>query len=490
VTPKLSVLMIASEVAPWAKTGGLADVLSGLPEALDALGHQVTVVLPKYRGLKVPPSESIVRTVTVGSATFEVGFRLASLPRTRRVVFVDCPPLFDRDGLYSVAGHEFPDNDRRFALLSVAALDLAQHELADRFDIVHAHDWQAGLAPTWLRVDARRWARLSQAGLVFTIHNLAYQGLFPRESVPALGLPWSVFTIESGEFWDRFSFLKAGITSSDIVTTVSPRYALETQQPAFGGGLEGVLSARSDRYVGILNGIDTRSWDPAADPFLPAHYSASDLSGKRVCKRELLERFRLPMGDDAMHRPVVALVARLVDQKGIDLVIDASSSLLELDATWIFLGTGDARYERALRSLAEKYPSRVGVVIGFDEGLAHLIEAGADVFLMPSRFEPCGLNQMYSLRYGTVPVVHAVGGLDDTIQPYTSRALYANGFKFREPTVEALVRTLQQALRLFPDRDAWQRLMRQGMAQDHSWENSAREYVKVYRRARNAAAGR
>src|SRR5262245_34025268 len=374
--------MIASEVAPWAKTGGLADVLSGLPEALDALGHQVTVVLPRYRGLKLPASEAIVRRVTVGLATFDITFHLASLPRTRRVAFVDCPPLFDRDGIYGVGGHEFPDNDWRFALLTVAALDLAQHELADPIDIVHAHDWQAGLAPAWLRVDAKRWDRLARAGLVFTIHNLAYRGLFPPASVPALGLPWSVFTIEGGEFWNQFSFLKAGIAYSDIVTTVSPRYAIETQQPAFGVGLDGVLSARSDRYVGILNGIDTRSWDPATDPFLPAHYSASELSGKRLCKRELLERFHLPIGDDAMRRPVVALVARLVDQKGIDLVIDASWSLLGLDATWIFLGTGDARYEQALRSLAESYPSRVGVFIGFDEGLAHLIEAGADIFLM------------------------------------------------------------------------------------------------------------
>ena len=487
---RLGVLMIASEAAPWAKTGGLADVLSGLPEALDALGHHVVVVLPKYRGITLPPVDSVARVVTVGSSSFDVTFRIASLPRTRRVVFVDCPPLFDRDGFYTVGGRDHPDNDRRFALLSAAALDLAQHELADRIDVVHAHDWQAGLAPTWLRTDPRRWARLSNAGLVFTIHNLLYQGMFPRASVPALGLSWDVFSMDTGEFWNQFSFLKAGVAYSDFVTTVSPRYALETQQPAFGVGMDGVLRARSDRYIGILNGIDTHVWDPATDPLLPANFSAADLSGKQVCKRVLLERFQLPMGDDAMRRPVVALVARLVDQKGIDLVIDASAELLDLDATWLFLGTGEPRYEQALRALAASHPSRVGVSIGFDERLAHLMEAGADIFLMPSRFEPCGLNQMYSLRYGTVPVVHAVGGLDDTIQPYTSRARYANGFKFREPTKDALVRTVGQALRLYPDRETWHRLMLQGMAQDHSWENSAREYVKVYRRARQAAADR
>ena len=482
--------MVASEVAPWAKTGGLADVLSGLPDALDTLGHQVTVVLPKYRSVRLPASESVSRRVLVGQTSYDVVLHTASLPRTRRVVFVDCPPLFDREGYYGTGGHDFPDNDRRFALLSAAALDLAQHELADRVDVVHAHDWQAGLVPAWLRTEPQRWTRVARAGLVFTIHNLAYQGLFPRESVPALGLGWPVFTMEGGEFWDQLSFLKTGINYSDVVTTVSPSYARETREPAFGGGLDGVLRARGDSYLGILNGIDTSLWNPASDPLLPAHFSAGDLAGKRACKRALLERFHLPLGDDALARPLIGMVSRLVDQKGIDLVTAASASLLSLDATWVFAGTGDTRHERSLRELAAAYPARVGVFIGFAEALAHLVEAGADMFLMPSRFEPCGLNQMYSLRYGTVPIVRAVGGLDDTIQPYTSRARRANGFKFREETSEALVRTVQQAVRLFADRHAWGRLMGQGMIEDHSWETSAREYVKVYRRARHASANR
>jgi starch synthase len=254
--------------------------------------------------------------------------------------------------------------------------------------------------------------------------------------------------------------------------------------------MEGVLHALGPRYVGILNGIDTNVWNPSTDPWLPAGYDVHDLSGKVACKRALLERFKLQVGDDVIRRPIVGMVSRLVDQKGLDLVDAAKDALLAMDATWVFVGTGEARYEAALRALAEQHPARVGVYIGFDESLAHLVEAGADMFLMPSKFEPCGLNQMYSLRYGTVPIVHAVGGLDDTIQQHTSRARHANGFKFHEPSAEALVRTVRQAIRLYQDRDIWRQLIHQGMAEDHSWRNSAREYVKVYRRARLDGAAR
>jgi starch synthase len=460
-----------------------------LPAALDELGHRVTVVLPRYRNTQIPAAASVIaRRVSAGSVTTDVVMHLAPLSENRRVAFVDCPPLFDRDGYYGTGGVDYPDNDRRFAVLTTAALDLAQHDLTERVDIVHAHDWQAGLAPVRLRLEPQRWTRVARAGLVFTIHNLAYQGLFPRASVPALGLDWQIFTMDGAEFWGQLSFLKAGITYSDMVTTVSPTYARETRQPSEGSGLDGVLRARGDRYVGILNGIDTRAWDPAADALLPAAFDADHLDGKRACKRALLERFALPVGDDALARPVVGMVSRLVDQKGVDLVLAAFPALLRLDATWLFVGTGDPRYARALQAQAAAHSSRVGVFIGFDEGLAHLVEAGADLFLMPSRFEPCGLNQMYSLRYGTVPVVHAVGGLDDTIQPYTPRARRANGFKFREPTPETLAQTLRHAIRVFSDREAWAQLVRQGMREDHSWGTSAREYVKVYRRARQEAA--
>jgi len=483
--------MIASEVSPWAKTGGLADVVGALPAALGRLGHRTTTVLPKYRRVTIEGASSWTTRITLGAFAHDVTFHLKTIDETRRVVFVDVPALFDRDGFYADRGVEYPDNAERFGMLTVAALEFAEHDRdAWPVDVVHAHDWQAGLAGALLSTAPHRFPRLAHAARVLTIHNLAYQGLFDRDVVPKLGLPWSVFQLESGEFWGRFGFLKTGVAYSDIITTVSPTYAHETQQAEFGAGMEGVLAARASRYVGILNGIDTDVWNPATDPLVPAHFSSVDLAGKARCKRALLERFSLPCGDDVMERPLVGLVSRLVEQKGLDLIERASADLAELDATWVFVGQGEPRFEAFLTAFAAKHPARVGVLIGFDESVAHLVEAGADIFLMPSQFEPCGLNQMYSLRYGTVPVVRAVGGLDDTIQPYTARARRANGFKFREATADALVRTVRQAVRLYHNKAAWVPLMRRGMAADHSWETAAREYGKVYKRAQDLAAAR
>jgi starch synthase len=481
--PQLNILMVASEAAPWAKIGGLGDVVAGLPDALDRLGHRVTCVVPLYRGITLPPSSSFTRSIALGHARHDVTFHVTAVASRRRIVFVDSPPMYDRPGVYGERGIDYGDNDRRFALLSLAALKFAEQD-TDPFDVVHAHDWQAGLVHAFMRIEPSRWTRVARAGLVFTIHNIAYQGLFPPASVPALGLPWDVFRVDTGEFWGQFSFLKTGIAYADFTTTVSPRYALETLRPEFGCGLEGMLQSLNGRYLGILNGIDTNVWNPAADPWLPAAYDVHDLSGKVTCKRALLERFGFPVGDDVLRRPIVGMVSRLVEQKGIDLVYGAKDALLAMDATWVVVGSGEPRYEQALQELARLHPSRVAVFIGFDESLAHLVEAGADMFLMPSKFEPCGLNQMYSLRYGTVPIVHAVGGLDDTIQPHTSRARHANGFKFQDATPEALVRTMRQAIRLYQDRDAWRQLIHEGMTEDHSWRIPAREYVKVYRRAR------
>ena len=488
-SPRLNILLVASEVAPWSKTGGLGDVAGALPSALESLGHDLTVVTPRYRGVPPPAGRRAPRAVAVGGRTFDVICHTAELSDRRRVVFIESEELYGRDGYYGTAAGDYPDNPVRFAVLATAALDHVQAGAVPP-DVVHAHDWQAGLVPTLLAAHPGRWPAVEAAGRVLTIHNLAYQGTFPRETVPHLGLPWRVFALDGGEFWGQFSFLKAGINYSDYVTTVSPTYARETLGVEHGAGLHGVLAAKGWRYSGILNGIDTEVWNPAADRWLPAPFDADDLSGKRDCKRALLDRFGLAVGDDALDRPLVGIVSRLVAQKGIDLVLEAGERLLELDASWTVLGTGDPEFEAALERLAGRAPSRVGVRIGFDEGLAHLVEAGADMFLMPSRFEPCGLNQMYSLRYGTVPVVRAVGGLDDTIRPYTSRARRPNGFKFRRGTPEALVQTLRQAVRLYRDRDVWHRIMRQGMAEDHSWARSAREYVKVYRRARYDAASR
>ena len=483
--------MVASEVSPWAKTGGLADVVGALPDALERLGHSVAIVMPRYRGLTPPEGTTLSRRVQLGAALRDVTMHVSQLSGRRRLVTVDVPSLFDRDGLYGAAGVDYPDNAERFGMLSAAALEFATLEGISRpFDVLHTHDWQAGLVNAFVRSRPDRYGALAAAGLVFTIHNIAYQGLFPRDVVPALGLPWSAFRMDTAEFYGQVSLLKAGIAYSDFVTTVSRRYAQETLQPEFGAGMEGVLRAHEARYVGILNGIDTAVWNPREDPHLAAHFDERDLAGKAVCKRALLDRFRLSVGDDAQARPLIGMVSRLVEQKGLDIVREAAPALMKLDAAWVFIGMGDARYEQFLRDLQAKYPSRVGVHIGFSEELAHQVEAGSDMFLMPSKFEPCGLNQMYSLRYGTVPVVTPVGGLEDTVQPYTARARRANGFKLKGYSAGALVRALRQAVRLFGERDVWQGLMRQGMAADHSWQTSAKEYVKVYRRAREAAAHR
>lgn len=489
-TPRLSILHVASELTPYAKTGGLADVVAALPQALAAFGHSVSIVLPKYRGVSVAPALRTPVELEFGGKRWPAAFEVAELAPQLQLVLLDAPQWFDRDGLYGVGGQDHPDNAIRFAGLAHGALAWAQHSDHARPDILHVHDWQAGLVPALVRTQPERWPRAARAGLVTTIHNLAYQGNFPREVVPQVGLEWKAFTMETGEFWGQLSFLKTGISYSDVITTVSPAYARETLTPEHGAGMDGVLRARADDYVGILNGIDTSAWDPASDRYLPAHFSAEDLTGKRANKRALLERCGLPVGDDAQARPLIGLVSRLVDQKGIDLVMAAMDDLLALDATWVFVGSGDAGYESRLKALAAQHPARVATFIGFDEGLAHLVEAGADMFLMPSRFEPCGLNQMYSLRYGTVPVVRAVGGLDDTIQAFSPRAKKANGFKFEAATPEALARTVRQAVRVFRRSDWWTALQARGMREDHSWETSAREYVKVYRRARYSAGVR
>jgi len=481
--------MIASEAVPWAKTGGLADVVGALPVALEALGHHTTLVMPKYRDVRAEGAAVRPHRIRQGAVDRSIVWHILNLSPARRVVFVEAPEMFERAGIYGEGGTDYRDNATRFDVLALAALEFASLDGAPHVDVVHAHDWQASLVLARLATETR-WGRLRDAGRVLTIHNLAYQGVFPRETVPALGLSWDAFRVDSGEFWGKFSCLKAGINGADYVTTVSPTYAQETLTKEFGAGLEGVLQAKRDRYRGILNGIDTDVWNPATDAYLPAHFDADDLSGKAECKRALLGSLGLPRGDDAMMRPLVGMVSRLVPQKGLDSIVGASRDLLELDATYVFAGTGDVKYETALRALAAAHPTRVATRIGFDERLAHMIEAGSDIFLMPSAFEPCGLNQMYSLRYGTVPIVRAVGGLHDTVQPYTARAIHANGFKALDGSSETLVRVVQQAVRLYHNPDVWRKLMRNGMTADHSWRASAREYGKVYRRARAVGADR
>jgi starch synthase len=476
-----SVLLIGSEAHPFAKSGGLADVLGALPTALARLGWVVTLALPRSRG--VGAGIRVDRQpIAVGGFTHDVAYFEAQMGDGARALLIDCPDLFDRDSLYGANNTEYADNPRRFAVLVRAALDFFGRRRM-RPTIVHAHDWQAGLAPVYLKSIYAAHPVLGGVPSMMTIHNLAYQGNFAPDWLPRLDLSWDQYAVDRLEFWGRISFLKGGITDADFVTTVSPRYAEEIQTPDAGFGFDGIIRARRDRLVGILNGIDTREWDPSRDPLLPVPFNAEDLFGKSAAKLEVLNRYGLPADAAALRRPLVGMVSRMVDQKGLDLIAALSSELPRLDATFAILGTGDPRYQQFWTRLAAAHPMRIGVRIGFDESLAHLIEGGADMFLMPSRYEPCGLNQMYSLRYGTVPIVRAVGGLADTVRDHRAGVRGATGFVFTDYTPGALLDAIQRALALFENEAAWRALQVAGMAEDHSWDRSAAEYVKIYDRA-------
>ena len=472
--------MVASEVHPFAKTGGLADVLGALPPALVKLGHHVDVVMPKYRGISVGNPIGQI-SVTLGGQVDVVDVS-AVIHRGVRVVFIAHAAYFERDYLYGAASRDYPDNPERFAFLSQAALTWAA-STGQSYDVVHAHDWQAGLVPLMTRRTVPAWEGTIPPATVFTIHNLAYQGVFDASWLPRLGLGWDLMRIDALEYWSRISFLKGGIMFSGVITTVSPRYAQEIQSPELGFGFDGVLRARSADLVGILNGIDYDQWDPERDLNLPVPFSASKMAGKSAAKRRVLESFGLPRTPELCRRPLVAMISRMVDQKGFDLLDQLADALPALSASVVLLGSGEPRYEEQWKELAARHPNRIGVRIGFDDGLAHLVEGGADMFLMPSRFEPCGLNQMYSLRYGTVPIVRATGGLFDTVHDVDRRTGRGTGFTFAEYSPVALIGALGRALEMFENRPAWRRIQRAGMREDFSWDASAREYVKVYERA-------
>ena len=482
--------MVASEGRPFATSGGLSEVVEALPRALSSLGHRVTVVLPKYRSAtraleaaagQLPrgerPSEELV--IDFGGRRQPVRFVRQPLDERVTAVLVDAPELFDREGLYGTQDGDYADNAYRFAVLSRAALEYVRRQ-GERPSVLHAHDWHAGLVPAYQKMLYSDDPVIGGVPAVFTIHNLAFQGVYPASTLAEIGLPWEVMHVQAMEFWGGVNYLKAGINFSERITTVSPTYARQILTPEMGFGLDGVLSRRRASLVGILNGIDTRRWNPSADPFLPAGYSADDVSGKAESKRALLSTVGLPVPDGAIRRPLIGLVSRLTDQKGFDLIAAAADELMGLDAIWVMLGSGERRYEELLTRLAERHPRQVAAIIGFDDRLEHQIEAGADAFLMPSRFEPCGLNQLNSLRYGTLPIVRATGGLDDTVRDESDSADGATGFKFAEYTPAALVAAVRRAIRTFGDTARWSRMQRTAMQQDYSWDVSAREYVKVY----------
>ena len=478
----MHILFAASECVPFSKTGGLADVIGALPPALANLGHQVTVFLPRYRQTRLDNPRTVIPSITV---PYDDRYRFCSvLDGGKRsgvqFYFIDYPPYFDRDGLYGTQLGDYHDNAERFAMFSRAVLEAAK--VLGAPDILHCHDWQTALIPVLLTSLYEEDPAFARTPCVFTIHNLGYQGLFQPEILPLLMLPWDLFTMSKLEFYGKVNFLKGAITMADFITTVSRRYSQEIQTAEYGFGLEGVLRARGNTIAGILNAVDYESWNPETDSLIAAKYSAKDLTGKAACKADLLKEFGLATDT---RLPVVGIVSRFVQQKGFDLIHQVADRLAMEEMILVVLGSGQREYEDMFRRLNKQYPQKVAIKVAYDNALAHKIEAGSDIYLMPSHYEPCGLNQIYSLRYGTVPVVRATGGLDDTVEQFDPRTQKGTGFKFREYSGEAMLDSLKGAITLYRDNpEAWRALMRNGMAQDYSWMNSAREYVKVYDRAR------
>ena len=483
----MHIAFVASECVPFSKTGGLADVVGALPKALAALGHQVSIYVPHYRQTRLTDSQIVLKSITV---PFDDKYRFASVLTTDssaavRFYFVDYPPFFDREALYGTSAGDYPDNAERFYLFTRAVLEASK--ILGVPHVFHCHDWQSALLPVMLRTLYSEDPAFRDVANVFTIHNMGYQGLFPPDILPLLTLPWDLFTMSKMEFFGQVNFLKGALVFSDFVTTVSRRYSQEIQTTEYGFGLEGVLRNRAATVTGILNGVDYEDWSPQNDKFIAARYSPQDLSGKVNCKKDLLNSFGMPNAD--LNVPVVGIVSRFAAQKGFDLISQVVDRMAREEMIMVVLGAGDKPYEEMFQRLSKQFPNKIAVKIAYDNAIAHKIEAGADMFLMPSRYEPCGLNQIYSLKYGTVPIVRATGGLDDTIEPWDVRSGKGTGFKFTEYTGEALLATIKQALLAFRDQSSWQTLMRNGMNKDFSWGASAREYGKVYDRVRQLRAG-
>jgi starch synthase len=463
--------MVSSEAAPLAKTGGLADVVGDLPFALGAFGDEVAVVLPRYGFIDLAGTRPVYDPLPIllGPTRYNASIHLVegAFP----VYLVDCPRLFGRKELYGDAGGEYPDNHIRFAVLARAALVVARFLF--RTEIFHCHDWQAGLVPAYLHTTFAGDPTFMGAKTLFTIHNVGYQGLFAPRALGDVALDPSVYRPEGMEFFSKVSYIKGGIAFADALSTVSPGYAREIQTPEYGFGLDGALRARSDVLSGILNGADYGEWNPQTDPLISAHYSAEDLCGKRTCKENLLAELGLP--PEARDAPLIGVISRFAQQKGTDLIADTAAEIVAEGCYLVVLGSGEPEDEASFRSLAAAYPGRIAVRIGFDAHLSHRVQAGADMILMPSRYEPCGLTQLYALRYGTVPVVRATGGLDDTIDVGT-------GFKFGEFSGQALLAAIREAVLAFSNPEGWKAMMVRGMQKDFSWTRSAGAYSSLYQR--------
>lgn len=475
----MKIAMIASEATPLAKTGGLADVIGTLSVALARLGHRVCVVIPGYRSAlqasaRLSPAP-IAYSVTVGDRPQQAAICTAALGEDIPVYLIRADPYFDREHLYGGPTGDYADNAERFAFFSRAALELVRREGAD---IIHCHDWQTALAVVFLKVQKERYPELASARNVFTIHNLGFQGIFPQSTWPLLQLEPAYFTPRFLEYYGSVNFLKGALIFADKITTVSPSYAEEIMEPEQGFGLEGVLRERASDVVGILNGFDDHHWNPSTDPYLVHHYGPHTLAVKQDCKRALQRLVGLAERADV---PVIGMISRLTLQKGFDLLEQILGALLQRDVQFVLLGNGEPRFEDFFKAAALRAPGRVAVKIGFDDPLAHHIEAGADLFLMPSRYEPCGLNQMFSLKYGTIPVVRAVGGLKDTVEDYEPHSQTGTGFVFGPYDAASLLRAIDRALKVFRQPQAWTAIQQRAMAKDFSWNRSAMLYSDLYR---------
>jgi starch synthase len=472
----LHVAFVTPEMAPYVKTGGLADVSAALPKALVRLGHRVSVILPRYRGIAFPPGAFLGSVhVPVDAVPRSAGFYRSRTPAGVELVFVEYPAFYDRDVVYG----DYDDNRLRFAFLARAALEYFRSR-GERPSVFHAHDWQAGLVPVYLKAFYWDDPTLRRSASVFTIHNVAYQGQFAMDTLGLLGLPWNLGGTDALEYHGAISYLKGGTLFAELVSTVSPTYALEIQGPEHAFGFDGVVRARAREVSGILNGVDYEEWDPHADPHIAHTYDAQDLSGKAACKADLLRSYGLPEFPDL---PLVGITSRLVWQKGFDIVARAWWDLLERPLRMVVLGSGEASVQDGLAYLQQRAPDRFAMRFAYDEGLAHKIMAGADLFLMPSRTEPCGLTQMYALRYGTIPIVRATGGLVDTVEPFDAAADAGTGFRFETADGTGLLWALDQALAARRSARRWKALMRRAMAKDFSWKKQAQAYVDLYRRA-------
>jgi len=487
---RLRVVMFSAEVYPYVKVGGLGDVLGALPKVLDRMGARVTVVLPAYKAIHhaqygiVPYAQVRGFQVPMGPGFARAEVFQTWIPESEvEVLLVGCPEYFFRDGVYDdpITREGFFDNMERFVFFMKAGIELLSR-IGDPVDIIHCHDSQTALIPGMLRTGHQLDPFFGGSGTLLTIHNMAYQGLYPRETLYWAGIDHRYFYPTSPfEFWGRVNFLKVGIEYADLINTVSKTYAAEIQSgPEFGYGLEGVLRRRKDDVSGIVNGIDYQVWDPSSDPFLPAHFSAADLSGKALCKAAVRSAFGLP--DPGRRVPLIGIISRLADQKGFDLIEQGIDELAALDIQLVVLGTGQHRYQDLLRRIEARYPEKIRIRLAFDNRLSHIIEAGCDMFLMPSKYEPCGLNQLYSLRYGTVPIVRATGGLADTVIDFDAERHHGTGFSFKHYTAREMLVAVQRALVVYSNTGLWEDLVRRDMAQDWSWEESARHYMLLYRK--------